>query len=66
VGDVSPHLLRIVAHFAIPAVLAEPLFDGLRSRAVGHLAGGVHRAGEDFFTVYHGVEECGGAIGADA
>src|SRR5262249_49017663 len=66
IGDVSSHLARIVAHFAIPAGSSESLFEVLQSRAVGHLAGGVHRAGEDFFTVYHGVEEGRGAIGADS
>jgi hypothetical protein len=66
VGDVLPQLSTIVSNFAIAAGLFESLLEELRPHAVGHLAGGIHRAGEDFFTVYHGVQEGRGAIEADA
>lgn len=64
VADLEPQLLRVVASLAIPEGAYVPLLEALRPKPVGHLAGGVHRAGEEFFTVYHGVEECGGASGA--
>ena len=66
VGDVFPQLSRIVSNFAIAAGSFETLFEEVSPRAVGHLAGGIHREGEDFFTVYHGAQEGRGAIGADA
>src|SRR5262249_19651184 len=66
VGDVAPALSRIAAYFALPAGQWGSLFEPIRSRSLGHLAGGIHRAGDDFFNVYYGVEECNGAIGADA
>ena len=66
VGDVLPALSRIAAYFALPAGQFGPLLEPVRSLSVGHLGGGIHRAGEDFFNVYYGVEECNGAIGADA
>jgi hypothetical protein len=66
VGDVSPGLSRIAAYLALPAEQFESLLDQIRSRTLGHLGGGIHRAGEDFFNVYYGVEECNGASGADA
>lgn len=66
VGDVFPQLSRIALNFAIDAGLSESLLEEVRPHAVGHLAGGIHRAGEDFFTVYHGAQEGRNAIGADA
>jgi hypothetical protein len=65
VGDMFSLLSRMAAYFAVPAGPSGSLFDRIRSRTLGHLAGGVHRAGEDFFNVYYGVEEFHGAIGAD-
>lgn len=65
IGDLSSQLSRIAASFAIPTGPSQSFFEGLRSRSLGHLAGGVHRAGEEFFTVYHGVEEYRGGSGAD-
>jgi hypothetical protein len=66
VGDMFPALSRMAAHFALPARQLGPLLKPIGSRSLGHLAGGVHRTGEDFFNVYYGVEECNGAVGADA
>lgn len=66
VGDVSAQLSRVAEGFAIPGGLAGPLFGALRDRVVGHLAGGIHRGGEEFFTVYHGVEAHGDEIGEKA
>jgi hypothetical protein len=65
-GDMFPVLSRMAADFALPAGQLAPLLERIGSRSLGHLAGGVHRTGEVFFNVYYGVEECNGAVGADA
>jgi hypothetical protein len=66
VGDAFPGLSQIAAYFALPAGPFGALLEPIRSRRLGHLAGGMHRAEEDFFNVYYGVEECHGASGAHA
>ena len=65
VGDLLPQLSSIVANFGIATGSAASLLEQVSPQVVGHLAGGIHRAGEDFFTVYHGVQEGSNAIGAD-
>jgi hypothetical protein len=65
-GDILPALSRIAAYFAIPDAQLGSLLEPIQPLSLGHLAGGIHRTGEDFFNVYYGVEECHGAIGADA
>ncbi len=37
----------------------QALYDQVRSQRLGHLAGGVHRDGASFATVYYGVERRG-------
>jgi hypothetical protein len=32
------------------------LYDQIKTRRFGHLAGGVHRNGKDFFNVYYGPQ----------
>lgn len=56
VSDLYPYLLRMCRHYAIAFDQFQALYDRIRSRTVGHLAGGVHREGEDFFNLYYGVE----------
>lgn len=41
--------------FALPPGRFQVLVDQLKSRRLGHLAGGVHRDGQPFFTLYFGV-----------
>jgi tryptophan 7-halogenase len=55
--DCSVFFTRMCQHFAIPNERFQALFEHVGSKAIGHLAGGTHRAGEDFFNVYYGVEE---------
>jgi hypothetical protein len=59
--DLFPLLSRMRRYFDVPAGRFQALYDQIKSRAFGHLAGGTHRRGESFFTVYYGVEGHGGA-----
>jgi hypothetical protein len=56
VRDLEPVLSRMAEHFAIPRALFEPLYEQTKDLRFGHLAGGVHRQGQDFFNLYYGVE----------
>jgi len=56
VQDVYPFLARMCQQYSIPPERFEALFDGIKTRTLGHLAGGLHRKGEDFFNLYYGVE----------
>jgi hypothetical protein len=50
------HLLhRMREHFNVPPGRLQALYDQVKGKALGHLAGGVHRDGEDFFNIYYGV-----------
>jgi len=56
VGDLYPYLLKITEHFRIPAQQFQDLFERIKCKRFGHLAGGIHRGGQDFFNLYYGVE----------
>ncbi len=51
------HLLlhRMREHFNVRPGRLQALYDQIKGKALGHLAGGVHRNGDDFFNVYYGV-----------
>ena len=53
IADLLEHALR---DFAVPAVIAAPVFAGSSAKALGHFSAGVGRDGEEFVTVYFGVE----------
>lgn len=55
VRDLLPVLLRMRDLYGIRPGQFQALFDQVRARALGHLAGGAHRGGRDFFNVYYGV-----------
>lgn len=55
VRDLLPLLLRMRDLYAIRPGQFQALLDQIRTRSLGHLAGGVHRDGRDFFNVYYGV-----------
>ena len=44
-----------VHSFLLPYLEQQALYDQIRTRALGHIAGGVHRNGRDFFNIYYGV-----------
>jgi hypothetical protein len=43
-------------HYAIPSEEFHPLYEGVKNKTFGHIAGGIDREGRDFLTVYYGVE----------
>jgi len=53
--DVQDALYAMREHFDVRRGRFQALYDQIKARALGHLAGGVHRNGEDFFNVYYGV-----------
>jgi len=55
VRDLLPLLLRMRDLYGIRPGQFQALVDQIRTRSLGHLAGGVHRDGRDFFNVYYGV-----------
>jgi hypothetical protein len=56
VRDLELVLSRMAEHFAIPPDSFEALYEQIKDLRFGHLAGGVHRQGQDFFNLYYGVE----------
>jgi hypothetical protein len=57
VKDLQPQLARMREHFAIRPGQFQALYDQIKSQPAGHLAGGFHRDGWDFFNVYYGVQK---------
>lgn len=55
VQDVQPQLFRMRDRYAVRPGQFQALYDQIKGKALGHLAGGVHRDGRDFFNVYYGV-----------
>ena len=53
--DVHPLLQRMRTHYGLRPGQFQALYDQIRGMSLGHLAGGVHRNGRDFFNVYYGV-----------
>jgi tryptophan halogenase len=55
VSDMQHLLHRMREHFNVRQGQFQALYDQIKDKALGHLAGGVHRNGEDFFNIYYGV-----------
>lgn len=55
VRDVQDALFAMRDRFGIRPGQFQALYDQIRGSRFGHLAGGVHRDGADFFNVYYGV-----------
>jgi len=55
VKDMQSLLQRMREHFEVRPGQWQALYDQIKTKTLGHLAGGVHRKGEDFFNVYYGV-----------
>jgi hypothetical protein len=53
--DVQSAITAMRDHFGVRPGHFQALYDQVRGLALGHLAGGVHRGGEDFFNLYYGV-----------
>ncbi len=55
VRDIQSLLYRMRERFAVRPGQFQALYDQIKGKSLGHLAGGVHRNGQDFFNVYYGV-----------
>ncbi len=55
VRDALPLLLRMRERHGVRPGQFQALVDQVKGLPLGHLAGGVHRDGRDFFNVYYGV-----------
>jgi tryptophan halogenase len=55
VRDLQPQLARMRERFDVRPGHFQALYDQIKGRALGHLAGGIHRDGREFYTVYYGV-----------
>jgi len=53
--DLQPLLYRMRDLYAVRPGQFQALYDQIKTKAFGHLAGGVHRNGRDFFNLYYGV-----------
>jgi hypothetical protein len=56
VQDLAAWLEKMCAYFEIPVADFQPHYDKIKTKRFGHLAGGTHRRGQDFFNLYYGVE----------
>jgi hypothetical protein len=54
--DAQAPLAQLRQHFEVRAGQFQALYDQLSGKRLGHIAGGVHRGGEAFATIYYGVE----------
>ena len=52
-----PLLARTCKHYSIPGEIFHALYNPIRTKAFGHLSGGISRDGKDFLTIYYGLEE---------
>jgi len=55
VQDLRSSLNAMRDHYGVRPGQFQALYDQVKSRALGHVAGGVHRDGGDFFNIYHAL-----------
>ncbi len=53
-AEIKPSLMRMWEHYRIESAKWQPVLASDWDETLGHLSGGVHRNGEDFFNVYYG------------
>jgi hypothetical protein len=51
-----PLLSKIREHYSIPGPVFHGLYEQVKEKGFGHLSGGVDRNGNDFLTIYFGLE----------
>jgi len=56
-ADISLCLIRMWNHFHISSREWQPLLKQTSVEMLGHLSGGLHRNGEDFFSMYYGRKQ---------
>ncbi len=54
--ELYPLLEKFCRHFSIPPDRFEERFRRMEGKTFGHFSGGLHRSGEEFLTVYFGLE----------
>jgi tryptophan 7-halogenase len=55
VRDIQGLLLRMREQYSVRPGQFQALYDQINGMVLGHLAGGIHRDGRDFFNVYYGA-----------
>lgn len=55
--EVYPFLMEMVQYYSISHEQFHIIYDQVKNKTFGHLAGGIDREGKDFLTVYFGVEK---------
>lgn len=55
VKDLQRVLHQLREHYGVRPGEFQALYDQVKTKLLGHLAGGIHRNGRDFFNVYYGV-----------
>ena len=55
VKDVQEALYRMRERYDVRPGQFQAIYDQIKGKVLGHLAGGLHRDGRDFFNVYYGV-----------
>ncbi|WP_413171467.1 hypothetical protein [Anabaena azotica] len=56
VKDLHHVLMKICSYYSISDNLFIKFYNEIKNKLFGHIAGGIHRNGLDFFNVYYGVE----------
>ncbi|MBD2449023.1 hypothetical protein H6G76_18050 [Nostoc sp. FACHB-152] len=56
VRDIQHILVKMFRYYSIPENLFLPLYTQIKDKLLGHIAGGIHRNGQDFFNIYYGLE----------
>jgi tryptophan halogenase len=55
VKDLQPELNNLRDYFDLRRGHFQAIYDQISQHSLGHIAGGVHRNGQEFFNIYHGV-----------
>jgi tryptophan halogenase len=55
VKDIHSLLQQMREHFGVRPGRFQALYDQIKGMSLGHLAGGMHRNGKDFFNLYYGA-----------
>lgn len=55
-GEITPLMTDILKYYDIPGDRFAAVNTPIRDKAFGHLSGGIDRHGEDFLTLYYGVQ----------
>ncbi|MCH2180305.1 MAG: hypothetical protein MK106_16055, partial [Mariniblastus sp.] len=57
IGDLRPDILEMADRFSQDRTKINAFADQIQHFSAGHLAGGIHRNGSEFFNVYYGAEQ---------